>query len=197
MKPLEFQITEQDIKNYLKKYKKYYKGAEALFVKYIFDHQFELTEEMIEMMAKKDLPSDFDSGLSCFYPDCPEVQNLDLSGICHILIPTIRYYDWDRPSIQRDRLYADLDMVARELSIPISGHVEASHAVGGALADYIISEKLEIKITGDNLEFIDFKMSREDSLGELVVYDRFYGEEKVKKIGELIKKTVSKTVQEF
>lgn len=195
MKNISFNITEQDIQNYLKKHEQYYKGAEALFVKYIIDHyhRYDLTEEMIEMITKKDLPSDFDSGLSYFFPDCPEVQNLDISGICHILIPTIRYYDWDRSSsIHVDRLYADLDTVARELSVPILNQVEVSHAVEGTLSDYRISGKVEI--TGNNLEYVDFKMSRKDCCSELVVYDRFYGEENVNKIIKLINKSVNKHI---
>ena len=100
MENIKFEITEQDVKQYLKRHKndEAIKYKEAMFVKYMREHQ-EITKESLEiLMQKYNWVTDRIDGLY-FYDDydrmrsipfktfdsyLDDINNLDISGICHI-----------------------------------------------------------------------------------------------------------------
>lgn len=190
MENIRFEITEEDIKKYLKEHKDDYKYREALFIKYLKENKnsliketiqilferngIELVEKQIDINTFNNLPS-FNNKSLC----SNNIRNLDLSGICHILIPAIRYYDWDRPGVPVGRIYSDLDMVARNLNVHIGRPWEVLEST---LDNYQICEKVEVK---DGI--VNFKMGREHSRRELVFYQDYYDEDKVKRIRKIIR----------
>lgn len=182
MKNIKFEITEQDIRKYIEKYKNYYRYCEPLFIKYLKDNRFNLTEEMFEIITEGKLLFYNNGELSSFNSFPNTVQNLDLSGICHILIPTIRYYDRNISSVSIGRIYDDLDKVSETLNVPMNNSWETLEST---IDDYIICDKIQ-----KNDEMITFKLGREHSRKELITYSHFYNESKVMKIRKLIREGI-------
>lgn len=197
MENIRFEITEEDIKKYLREHEDDYKYKEALFIKYLKENKnaliketvqilferngMELVERKIDIDSFDDLPS-FNNKSLCSIG----VRNLDLSGICHILIPAIRYYDWDRHGVSVGKIYSDLDMVAGNLNVHFDRPWEVLEST---LDDYEICGKIEVKD-----EIVNFRMSREHSRRELISYQGYYYENKVKRIRKIIREGVNKYV---
>ena len=187
MKNLKLEITEQDIQRYLKKYKEYYKYRETMFIKYLKDNKNNITEEMIEILTEGRVKIDNSGELPIFDPMPSNVNNLDLSGICHILIPATRYYDWDRPVSHKYALNGILGIIATNLEVPTGNYFEP---IDDTVEDYGICRKITI----EENEYIRFKLSRENARKELLAYEDFYGEDKVKQIRKMVRERVRKYV---
>ncbi|MDD6223538.1 MAG: hypothetical protein PUB18_00870 [bacterium] len=190
MQNIKFEITEEDIKKYLEENKETYQYCEALFVKYLRENQFNLTKEMLEILFIKSSRMGVDPeeinrmssiGLSSFHQESPymnSIQNLDLSGICHILIPTIRYYKKGNV-FNMNYLLSHLEMASRDLRLSCYHPMQI---VKDTLDDYRVCNKVEV----EDLTF-KIKMSKEQSRGEILIYQDFYDETKVKKIRKMIR----------
>lgn len=179
MENIKIEITEQYIKDYLEKYKNYYKNCGPLFVKYLKDNRNNFTEEMFEILTKGKIDLDNKDELTSFNPMPSTIENLDLSGICHILIPTMKYYG--NNIITVDQLYGNLEYVADELLIKIDHPLDI---VESTLNDYEICGKVKTEN-----QTVKIKMNREHCTGELSVYETFYGRTKVKKIRKIIRES--------
>ena len=96
MESINFKITESDVIDYLKRHENI-KYKEALFVQYIREQQ-KVTKESMEILMRKyndevvnptgiNNPS---CKLFCEFPSFDShlnnIKNLDISGICHILM---------------------------------------------------------------------------------------------------------------
>lgn len=184
MENIKFEITEEDIRGYLKVHKddKNFKYKEAMFMKYLKENN-RFTSEALEMLIRKFSFNSvlvFNDKLPSFISYSNPIQNLDLSGICHILIPTMKYYG--KSEFHANQLYTNLGMVSDTLVIPMENPLEV---IESTLDDYRICGKVE---TNDML--INIKMSKESSRGELLAYQEIYDENKVKRIRKIIRERV-------
>lgn len=189
MENIKFEITEEDIKKYLFEHKGSYKFSEALFLKYLKENR--ITKESLQMLIDKynhtfidkediNIYSNYFNKISCFDSKLCVYENLDLSGICHILIPTIRYYG--KKDIHFNYLYTNLDVVSAKLSVPMDKPVEV---IESTLDDYRICEK--VVTDGD---IISITMSRKQCQGELLVYQDYFLDDKVKKIRKTVRERI-------
>lgn len=194
MENIKFEITEQDIKEYLMRHitDENIKYREAMFVKYMKEGLV-TTEAMEILMWKYNNKVVKPTGIYMDVINSPsykmfhefpnfnkylsEIKNLDLSGICHILIPTLKYYR--QSEVNSANLYRNLDIIANTLLVPI---VNNSDVIESTLDDYRICEKVEIE---GNI--IKIKMSKEHCNRKLEIYQDYYDETKVKKIIKIVK----------
>lgn len=194
MKNIKFEITERDIQEYLKQHKQdeSIKYREAMFVKYMKEQQ-EITCEALEILMKKynwedrlingtyqydhsevlqqeSLPN-FNSYLNGIY-------NLDLSGICHIMIPVLTYYNVNK--IQQN-IIKQLENLAFEFKLePLNlGFIEVD-----AIENYAIAYGNEIFRYNNG---INLYLSKEKSSKLIQGYTSIYGEEPVKQIRKIIR----------
>lgn len=183
MENIKLEVTEQNIQKYLNKYKEYYKYREALFVKYLRENKNNVTEEMIEILTNGKIRIENNGELPIFDPMPSDITNLDLSGICHILIPATRYYDWDRPVMYKYSLNGILGIVAKEFDVPYKGYFDV---INDTIDNYSACRKLVL----EEDEYIRFKMSRETARHELIAYADFYGVDQIKKIRKIVRERV-------
>ena len=196
MKKINFEITEQDIKEYLKQHSEdqTIKYREAMFVKYMKEQQ-DITCESLEILMKKYNWEDriisgtyhYDNlgilkqeSLSDFNSYLNGIQNLDISGICHILIPAMKYYGQNPFHVHS--LYANLNMVSDQLVVPMNHPMEV---IESTLENYKFCEKVETYE-----QMINIRMGREYCGRQLLAYQNFYDEGKVKRIRKIIRERV-------
>lgn len=186
MKKIKFELTEEDIRAYLKQHHDYYKNCEAMFIKYLKDNKHNLTKEMLQILfekengiyvSKRNICIGETHNLLQFEAKPSVVEKIDLSGICHILIPTIKYYG--QSEIHLNHLYTKLDIVSQKLTVPMTN---PSEVLESTIDDYLVCDRIEI----DDKD-IRIKMGREHCKNELSSYEDFYGEDKVKRIKKLVK----------
>ena len=200
MENIKFEITEEDIREYLKKHEndEAIKYKEAMFVKYMREHQ-EITCESLEiLMQKYNWVTDRIDGiyhrdnygilksesLTNFNSYLDGINNLDISGICHILIPTLGYYDTTGKNFS-----FMANQVANELEIKGSNFDEALRI---AVDNYCVSGLINIyreEHFGFTLERINL-MKNDHCRKELMEYSHIYGEDSVKQIRKIIKERV-------
>ena len=178
---INLEITEKDIKKYLKDNKENYRYYEPLFIKYLKDNKDKLPREIISIMISE-LAKVNDNDELCDF-NLETVHNLDLSGICHILIPATRYYDYDRQMISIVGLNDPLKIIANEFQIPLENQIDV---INEAVDNYRICGKVEIVFD----DFLKFKMSREYARNELSLYQEYYDKDKVKLIRKIVKEGV-------
>lgn len=203
MENIKFEITKQDIKEYLKQHKddESIKFKEAMFVKYMREQE-SLTKESLEILMC--MYNGEDIKPSGIYMECPrstdkmfyelpdfnkylkQIENLDISGICHILIPTITYYNENKPSIPIGVINNYLRELAYKFNICVDDNLGA--IVRNTIINYRICDELGVAEDLDFIPFIiPFKMDKEQSEKRLQEYVNIYGKEKVK----VITKTIS------
>lgn len=200
MEKIEFEITEPDIREYLKQHKndEAIKYKEAMFVKYMREHQ-EITCESLEiLMQKYNWVTDRIDGiyhrdnygilksesLINFSSYLDGINNLDISGICHILIPTLGYYDTASKNFS-----LITNEIAKELEINGRNFDEALRT---AIDNYCVSDLINIyreEHFGFTLERISL-MKKNRCRKELMEYSHIYGEDNVKQIRKIIKERV-------
>ena len=200
MENIKFEITEQDIREYLKKHKsdEAIKYKEAMFVKYMREHQ-EITKESLEiLMQKYNFEDDRIDGiyhrdnyeilkyesLTNFSSYLDGIENLDVSGICHILIPTLGYYD----TVDKNFSFM-ANEVAKGLEIKSSNFDETLRI---AIDNYCVSGLINIyreEHFGFTLEKIHL-MKKGRCRKELIEYSGIYGEDNVKQIRKIIRERV-------
>lgn len=200
MENIKFEITEQDIREYLKKYEndEAIKYKEAMFVKYMREHQ-EITQESLEILMEKYNWQDSvvngiyyrdsngilkSEALSDFNSYLDGINDLDISGICHILIPTLGYYDTASKNFS-----LITNEIAKELEINGRNFDEALRT---AIDNYCVSDLINIdyeKHFGFTLERISL-MKKNRCRKELMEYSHIYGEDNVKQIRKIIKERV-------
>ena len=200
MENIKCEITEQDIREYLKKHKndEAIKYREAMFVKYIRERQVITCESLEILMQKYNFEDDRIDGIYhkdnygilkseslinfCSYLD--GINNLDISGICHILIPTLGYYDTASKNFS-----LITNEIAKELEINGRNFDEALRT---AIDNYCVSDLINIydeEHFGFTLERISL-MKKNRCRKELMEYSHIYGEDNVKQIRKIIKERV-------
>ncbi len=200
MEEIKFEITEQDIREYLKKHKndEAIKYREAMFVKYIRERQVINCESLEILMQKYNFEDDRIDGLYHrdnygilkseslinFSSYLDGINDLDISGICHILIPTLGYYD-----TASKNLSLITNEIAKELEINGRNFDEALRT---AIDNYCVSDLINIYYEehfGFTLERISL-MKKNRCRKELMEYSHIYGEDNVKQIRKIIKERV-------
>ena len=200
MENIKFEITEPDIREYLKKHRndEAIKYREAMFVKYMREHQ-EITCETLEiLMQKYNFEDDRIDGiyhrdnygilksesLINFSSYLDGINNLDISGICHILIPTLGYYDTASKNFS-----LITNEIAKELEINGRNFDEALRT---AIDNYCVSDLINTYYEehfGFTLERISL-MKKNRCRKELMEYSHIYGEDNVKQIRKIIRERV-------
>ena len=200
MENIKCEITEQDIREYLKKHKndEAIKYREAMFVKYIRERQVITCESLEILMQKYNFEDDRIDGiyhrdnygilksesLINFSSYLDGINNLDISGICHILIPTLGYYDTASKNFS-----LITNEIAKELEINGRNFDEALIT---AIDNYCVSDLINIYYEehfGFTLERISL-MKKNRCRKELMEYSHIYGEDNVKQIRKIIKERV-------
>lgn len=199
MENIKFEITESDIKEYLKKHKddENIKYKEAMFIKYMREQNI-VTKEKLEMMFNKYNFEDNRMDGIYFYDDydimrsipfrtfddyLDGINNLDISGICHILIPALGYYGEYGKGYQIIGVpYIGLN----DLSMKLIGTVpeDINRQLKYAIEDYYTVGKLDKFACGT---YVNIKMGKENCRRELQEYSYIYGEEPVKIIRKSIR----------
>ena len=182
MKKINFEITENDVKHYLKQHKndEDFMYREAMFIKYLKEETI-IKKETLEMLMEK---YNFDNiiidgthyyknngtivhqSLSTFSNYLFGINNLDISGICHILIPTMKYYGSE--DLHINSLCVSLENILDKLLLSPNYSLEV---IESTLDDYRICEKIK---TSD-FE-IKIKMGKEHCRKELQEYSYIYGD---------------------
>ena len=200
MENIKCEITEQDIREYLKKHKndEAIKYREAMFVKYIRERRVITCESLEILMQKYNFEDDRIDGiyhrdnygilksesLINFSSYLDGINNLDISGICHILIPTLGYYDTASKNFS-----LITNEIAKELEINGRNFDEALRT---AIDNYCVSDLINIydeEHFGFTLERISL-MKKNRCRKELMEYSQIYGEDNVKQIRKIIKERV-------
>lgn len=200
MENIKFEITEQDIKDYLKAHKKdeLIKYREAMFVKYMRESK-KITRESLEIMMSK--YNSFCCSLSEYelrsyvteekkslydFSTYLRLQNLDISGICHILIPTLGFYG----DYQNEYHLANpLSLGLNTLSMKLIGTIPeiAKQEFGLALADYEVAGKISCDSNVMHKPVINIHINKEHCRRELEKYSYIYGDIPVKTIRKYIR----------
>ena len=200
MQDINFKITKQDIVEYLSKHKneEAIKNREAMFVKYMKESNM-ITQESLEILMRKynldnrrieGTYSIYDGRgyskqeeLSTFTDYLIGIENLDISGICHVMIPILSYYN-EREWYQNFRCHQTLFSICKQLNII------ASFEVG----DDAITDMKENYLLGFGHDYVYreeqdtyFKFSKDKSRKLLERYSQIYGEEPVKQIRRIIR----------
>ena len=204
MENIDFKVTEQDIKNYVIEHKNDEKirNKEAMFVKYMKENKT-ITQESLEILMKKyNLDERVIHGtyrydnhgilkresLSSFENYLEGIQNLDISGICHILIPTLGYYGKKEIGAP----YVELEDIVEKMyeEVPTKS---SSNCLESAIDNYDTIGKIS-KISQSHsfniVTCINIRMSKETCRRELAEYSSIYGEEPVKQIRKIIRERV-------
>lgn len=200
MQDINFRITKQDIIEYLSQHKndKSIKNREAMFVKYMKESNV-ITQESLEILMKKYNWDDrridgtysiYDGRgyskqeeLSTFTDYLLNIKNLDISGICHIMIPILSYYN-EREWYQNFRCHRILSSICKQLNITASFEVR-DDAIVDMKENYLLG-------FGDAYVYREeqdtyFRFSKDKSSKMIQVYSQIYGEEPVKQIKKIIR----------
>lgn len=188
MMDIDFKITENDIKEYLKRHKddENIKYREAMFVKYMKENGIVTKEALEIMMEKYNWDDESITGiyryqdfkflhqeLSSFNTYLDNIKNLDISGICHIMIPCIKYYNC---SEFRHSICASKANHIAEL-LGVNSYDEDGSVLLNTIDNYRVAELIE-----DYRTFSRITMSKEKSRRMIQEYSCIYGEEPVKLI---------------
>lgn len=199
MQDINFKITEQDIVDYLIRHKNdcVIKNKEAMFVKYMKESNITTQESLEILMKKYNLDERIIHGtysydnfnilkresLSSFHDYLVDINNLDISGICHIMIPILSYYN-GREWYQNFRCHQVLSSICKQLNITASFEIR-DDAITDMKENYLLG-------FGDAYVYREekdtyFKFSKDKSSKMIQEYARIYGEEPVKQIRKIIR----------
>ena len=197
MQDINFKITDEDLQKYLEKHKDEYEYKEAMLVKYLRENKEKITKEALEILLYKydndeisttgvyDYNSNpvIERSLPNFNKYLSSINNIDISGICHILIPTLGCFDkyhlnYEFLSTKKFELN-DLSKVL----IASSPYVDFM-TLKSAAEDYCITSKICANICDNHTMFIKFNISKEECAKELDTYKEIYGENNVKIISK-------------
>lgn len=191
MESIKLEITKEDIIEYLKRHRgdENIKYQEAMFVKYMKETEIFGEEALRILFTKynKDTNDYTDiytytkqSGLiktklKTFDNYLSTIQNLDISGVCHIMIPAIRYYG-EKTSIQTIKLRPVLE------TLKVESRDDEQEILQDTFENYRISNQLKYTGNGYEITMNDGRASRELEKLKLV-----YGTMPIKKIEKVIK----------
>lgn len=200
MENIKFEITYQDIRKYLERHKndENIKHREAMFVKYMKEHQ-EITQESLEILMC--MYNNENIKVSGIYMECPHspykmfyelpnfnkylsgIKNLDISGICHIMVPMLSYYNTDKS--RTFSMYGELQHIVTKMKF--QRDVSIDYIEKDTYENYAIAYNNEIfRYFND----INFYFSKEESRKMIQEYSCIYGEEPVKQIRKIIRERV-------
>ena len=201
MENIKFEINEQDIREYLKKYEndEAIKYKEAMFVKYMRANQEKITKEsLVILMEKYNFKDSRVDGI--YYIDnhrglksnnlfdfgsyLKSIKKLDISGICHILIPALGYYN--ASEFYNRIFYSIANGVVEKMKM---NDIMFEFILKKAIEDYCISDLISInseKHQKFTLKKINL-MEKNRCEKELIEYSSIYGKTKVKQICDIVK----------
>lgn len=200
MQEISFKITELDIVRYLVSHKndEAIKNREAMFVKYMKEKNT-ITQESLEILMKKYNLEDrkidgtysiFDDrgyskqeDLSTFSDYLIGIENLDISGICHIMIPILSYYNKEC-GYHCYKCYEILSSICKKM------HIEATfmmkeNEIDAMKDNYLIGFGASHVFQQNKTTY--FKFSKDKSRNLIQAYSQIYGEDAVKQIRKIIK----------
>lgn len=199
MENLSFKITEQDVSNYLIQHNNDYaiKNKEAMFVKYIKESN-EITQEILEILVSKynwnnqlfrntyDSTDVLKESSLYSFDTYLKTRDLDISGICHILIPTFGYYGFYKENYHpiiasHIELYTIVSNV-----IGKTAENDYRGCLNLAIDNYYEVGKIDECSDSRYTLYMKIKMDTETCRKELVEYSKIYGEEPVQRIKKII-----------
>lgn len=183
-----YEITEEDIKEYFKSHKtdSNIKHREVMFIKYMRENE-DISKENLQILLSKYNLEDptvnnigFSKMLETYLPSFPtylsSIKKLDLSGICHIMIPATRFYG----NVTKFKIIRT-EKLLDELKIPYIGN-EIYDTYLDAIHNYLISNQLAKVDDGYQINMTIPKAKR-----VLDEFEIIYGTLGVKKIGRIVK----------
>lgn len=200
---INFEITEQDIKEYLKRHKEdeNIKYREAMFVKYMREQEG-ITCESLEILTKKYNWEDrvingtyqYDhlgilkqESLPNFNSYLNGIHNLDISGICHIMVPIAAYYyPYKYYARMNPHPKQMLSLLVNKMNI-VDEDTNDNHLYSvtyDTIDNYSVTFKN--KVCRDSYG-IFISLSQEKSRRMIQEYSSIYGEEPVKQIRKIIR----------
>lgn len=187
MQEMNFKITEQDISDYLIRHKNDYeiKNKEAMFVKYMKESNI-ITQESLEILMKKynfdDRGYSKQERLSTFTDYLLNIKKLDISGICHIMIPVLTYY---KPG-KYHCVLNDLNTIINEMDFKHNQDIR--DIKNSTMENYAIAYNWDFFYGANSCYHLKFSKGKSKRLIES--YSQIYGEEPVKQIRKIIKERV-------
>lgn len=181
MERFTLEITEEQIIEYLKKYKNYYKYYEPLFIQYLKENNIDnkLTDEFLEILTGGNIKFDNSGQLPCFDTAPSNIKNLDITGIYHIFIPAFRYYYPKINKLHVNTIYDTAAEIADKLELGLNRYLVD---LNSTLNNYEICKSINL-----NQGIVTFNIGREYSRKQLMAYESFYGREEVKKVRKIIR----------
>lgn len=195
MKNIVLEITEQDIKNYLESHRQdqKFECKRELFIKYLKESNA-LTKESYEILARKaNSTSQVESPiplLPSFEDYCSSIRNLDMSGICHILIPSLgcqekikqgKLFEWKPLEISTRKL----DITVKECKCSRTNIKDFTRILEDTLENYQIAGDISIKDQSNSSFFVSFPKDAEVYRGILAACGKVYGEHAVQKVRQI------------
>lgn len=192
-------INLDDIAEYIKDHKgdKNIQYREALFIKYMKENYFQAKETFPMLIHKYNLlilpmnklrttMNSINFSLTkekSFEDYLSSIQNLDISGVCHILVPALtlckveRLFYWTYENAVRQ--------VIEELKMSDSDDI--TPALDDAIENYLLVNQLEEKIFPS---FYKIKIGQRHCYGMLHAYEDIYGKDKVNEVRKVIQKII-------
>lgn len=188
MEKIGFEITDNDIIHYIRNNNDIVRFKEAMFVKYLKENKNTLTKESLEILLEKynnDYSKVLYEPLMDFKTYLNGINNLDVSGICHILIPAIKYYD------SRGISLFEVEPILKQATLKFGIYVSGDYPVSvilDTLDDY--SRAFEGRVCHLITGYTYISLSKEWCKNELLSYGEIYGKDNVKTIKKVCKKMV-------
>ena len=198
MTEIHLVVDLNDIAEYIKNHRKdeNIKYREALFIKYMKENYFQAKETLPMLIYKynllilpmNQLKSVMDSinfsltKEKSFEEYASSVQNLDVSGICDILIPTLKLYK------VYGGYYQNYENAAKKVieELKISDSSDIAPVLANAMQNYVLVDQLELI----SQAFYRIKVGKSHCYEMIKAYEDIYGKDKVDEVRKVIKKVI-------
>ncbi len=193
MDKIVLEITEQDIKKYIGSHSddKNLEYRKELLIKYLKESET-LTRESYEILMGKIFPDQLEESqiptiLPSFEDYTSSIRNLDMSGICHILIPSLgclekvkqgKLFEWKPLEISVQKLVE----AGRECKCRRTTTKDLTKMLEDTLDIYQMVGDVSIKEKMDSSFLVSFPKPFETYRGILGSYEKVYGEGSVQKV---------------
>lgn len=198
-------INLNDIAEHIKSHRedKNIKYLEVLFMQYMKENYFQAKETLPMLIYKYNLlilpmdqlKSTMDSIHSSltkeksFEDYLSSVQNLDVSGICDILFPTLKLHGVE------GSFYQGYEQVVKQVieELKISDSDDIAPILDNAILNYVLVNQLEeIAFLEKDISsiFYKIKVGKNHCYGMLHAYEDIYGKDKVDEVRKVIQKII-------
>jgi len=199
LKNINFKITEDEIREYLKNYKKLVFHKEALFVQYMKENK-EISIEVLEMLIGKYnfCPISFQDESFPYMEENPDLsylpnfqdflhsQKLDAKGLCNILIPSLGLCQEEK-RFSHSKTNIGAYEIAQELGIEDAEQIDVQgNLLNDIIENFVIAG--QIKDFGSIYKgYSDIAMGREKCRQILLTDEDIYGKDNVRTVRKLVK----------